>query len=124
MPKGVPNKKYAPEFNTDRIYLRESLKALVLFRGHPKKPPKAVEEDLLAEAQRLRTDRHSRKGEIGKIALDLFFLYDLWRPVLSMVTTMLDKAFGKIPDVTGLILHSDLGWHYYLGMPRKKASRA
>ena len=29
------------------------------------------------------------------------------RPVLSMVTTMLDKAFEKIPDGTGLILHSD-----------------
>ena len=26
------------------------------------------------------------------------------RPVLSMVTTMLDKAFEKIPDGTGLIL--------------------
>ena len=34
------------------------------------------------------------------------------RPVLSMVTTMLDKAFGKIPDTTGLILHSDQGWQY------------
>ena len=34
------------------------------------------------------------------------------RPVLSMVTTMLDKAFEKIPDVTNLILHSDQGWQY------------
>ncbi len=34
------------------------------------------------------------------------------RPVLSMVTSMLDKAFAKIPDGTGLILHSDQGWHY------------
>ncbi|WP_425365536.1 DDE-type integrase/transposase/recombinase, partial [Gemmiger formicilis] len=33
-------------------------------------------------------------------------------PVLSMVTTMLDKAFEKIPDETGLILHSDQGWQY------------
>ena len=31
------------------------------------------------------------------------------RPVLSMVTTMLDKAFEKIPDATNLILHSDQG---------------
>ena len=30
------------------------------------------------------------------------------RPVLSMVTTMLDKAFEKIPDGTNLILHSDM----------------
>lgn len=27
--------------------------------------------------------------------------------VLSMVTSMLDKAFEKIPDGTNLILHSD-----------------
>ena len=34
------------------------------------------------------------------------------RPVLSMVTSMLDKAFAKIPDETNLILHSDQGWQY------------
>ena len=34
------------------------------------------------------------------------------RPVLSMVTTMLEKAFVKIPDGTNLVLHSDQGWHY------------
>lgn len=32
------------------------------------------------------------------------------RPVLSMVMTMLEKAFEKIPNGTGLILHSDQGW--------------
>ena len=34
------------------------------------------------------------------------------RPVLSMVTTMLEKAFDAIPDNTNLILHSDQGWQY------------
>ena len=34
------------------------------------------------------------------------------RPVFSMVTTMLDEAFAKIPDGTNLILHSDQGWQY------------
>lgn len=34
------------------------------------------------------------------------------RPVLNMVTTMLDRAFEKIPDGTNLILHSDQGWQY------------
>lgn len=34
------------------------------------------------------------------------------RPVLSMVTAMLDKAFARIPDGTNLILHSDQGWQY------------
>ena len=39
--------------------------------------------------------------------------YDLSdKPVLSMVTRMLDKAFEQIPDGTDLILHSDQGWHY------------
>lgn len=34
------------------------------------------------------------------------------RPVLSMVTSMLDKAFDTIPGGTNLILHSDQGWQY------------
>ena len=34
------------------------------------------------------------------------------RPVLRMVTSMLDKAFEKIPETTNLILHSDQGWQY------------
>ena len=33
-------------------------------------------------------------------------------PMLSMVTSMLEKAFETIPDGTGLILQSDQGWHY------------
>ena len=33
-------------------------------------------------------------------------------PNLEMVTTMLEQAFQKIPDNTGLLLHSDQGWHY------------
>jgi Transposase and inactivated derivatives len=34
------------------------------------------------------------------------------KPILSMVTEMLDRAFTKIPDGTNLILHSDQGWQY------------
>ena len=34
------------------------------------------------------------------------------RPNLSLVTTMLDKAFEQISDDTHLILHSDQGFHY------------
>ena len=49
------------------------------------------------------------------------------RPVLSMVTTMLDEAFAKIPDGTNLILHSDQGWQYqhrqYQQMLREKGIR-
>ena len=49
------------------------------------------------------------------------------RPVLSMVTAMLDKAFDKIPDGTNLILHSDQSWQYqhkqYQRMLREKGIR-
>ena len=34
------------------------------------------------------------------------------RPVLSMVTTMLEKAFAKLSDAENLLLHSDQGWLY------------
>lgn len=49
------------------------------------------------------------------------------RPVLSMVTQMLDKAFARIPDETNLILHSDQGWQYqhkqYQRMLKEKGVR-
>ena len=49
------------------------------------------------------------------------------RPVLSMVTNMLDEAFEKITDDTNLILHSDQGWQYqhkrYQRMLREKGIR-
>ena len=49
------------------------------------------------------------------------------RPVLGMVTSMLEKAFEIIPDGTGLILHSDQGWQYqhrqYQRMLRKNGIR-
>lgn len=90
MPKGVPNKRYTPEFKKmvvetmenehlsvrtamqkfrmnnhkiierwERIYLEEGAEGLAVERrgrgstGRPKKLPKEVEEDLLAEVQRL-----------------------------------------------------------------------
>lgn len=34
------------------------------------------------------------------------------KPYLGQVIDMLDKAFAKIPDGTGLIFHSDQGWQY------------
>ena len=49
------------------------------------------------------------------------------RPVLSMVTSMLDKAFAGLPDGTKLILHSDQGWQYqhrqYQAMLKEKGIR-
>ena len=49
------------------------------------------------------------------------------RPALSMVTTMLKKAFEMIPDKIDLILHSDQGWQYqhrqYQQMLKRKGIR-
>ena len=49
------------------------------------------------------------------------------RPNLLMVTTMLEQAFSKIPDNSGLLLHSDQGWHYrhkqYVRMLKDKGVR-
>jgi putative transposase len=49
------------------------------------------------------------------------------KPVLSMVTEMLNKAFTQIPDDTNLILHSDQGWQYqhkqYQRMLKEKGIR-
>lgn len=49
------------------------------------------------------------------------------RPLLSTVTSMLTKAFAKIPDGTNLILHSNQGWQYqhklYRQMLREKGIR-
>ena len=93
MPKGVPNKRYTPEFkklaietmqreglsysetarefevndhkrimNWERIYLTEGPEGLAVERrgrgskGRPRKLPKEVEEDLLAEVQRLKAE--------------------------------------------------------------------
>ena len=93
MPKGVPNKRYTPEFKRmvvetmekehlsiyaamqefgindhkiierwERIYLEEGPEGLSVERrgrsstGRSKKLPKEVEEDLLAEVQRLRAE--------------------------------------------------------------------
>ena len=99
MPKGVPNKRYTPEFKKlvvetmmkekmsyretarqfeisnhhrvqdwERIYLTEGPEGLSVERrgrsstGRSKKLPKGVEEDLLAEVQRLRAENDYLKN--------------------------------------------------------------
>ena len=93
MPKGIPNKRYTPEFKKlvvetmqkeklshretarqfeigdhhriqdwERIYLTEGPEGFSIERrgrsstGRPRKLPKAAEDDLLAEVQRLRAE--------------------------------------------------------------------
>ena len=99
MPKGVPNKRYTPEFKQqvvetmvreklsyretalqfeindhkrvmawERIYLTEGPEGFTVEHrgrgstGRPKKLPKEVEEDLLAEVQRLRAENDYLKN--------------------------------------------------------------
>ena len=99
MPKGVPNKRYTPEFKRmvvdamkkehlsvrsamkefeindhkiierwERIYLEEGPEGLAIERrgrrstGEPKELRKEVEEDLLAEVQRLRAENDYLKN--------------------------------------------------------------
>ncbi len=81
MPKGVANKRYRPEFKKKVIetMLQEKLsyketarrfgtEGFALERrgrrstGRPRKLPKAVEEDLLAEVQRLRAENDYLKN--------------------------------------------------------------
>ena len=99
MPKGVPNKRYTPEFKKlvvetmqqeqlsysetarrfevnshcriqdwERIYLTEGPERFAIERrgrsstGRSKKLPKEVEEDLLAEVQRLRAENDYLKN--------------------------------------------------------------
>ena len=100
MPKGIPNKRYTPEFKKlvvetmmkeklscretarqfeisdhkcvaawERIYLEEGAEGLAIERRGrsskgrpPKQLPKQVEEDLLAEVQRLRAENDYLKN--------------------------------------------------------------
>ena len=100
MPKGIPNKRYTPEFKKlvvgtmmkeklscretarrfeisdhkrvaawERIYLEEGAEGLAIERRGrsskdrpPKQLPKEVEEDLLAEVQRLRAENDYLKN--------------------------------------------------------------
>ena len=148
MPKGVPNRRYTPEFKKlvvetmqkeklsycetvrqfevsddkrvaawERIYLTEGPEGFAIERrgrsskGRSGTLPKEVEEDLLTEVQQLRAENEYLKK----------------LQALVLVTTMLDKAFEKIPDATNLILHSDQGWQYqhrqYQRMLREKGIR-
>jgi len=42
------------------------------------------------------------------------------RPVFAQIMSMLKKAFDKVPDNTGLLLHSDQGWQYRMAKYRKE----
>lgn len=41
-------------------------------------------------------------------------------PNFAQTVDMLERAFAKIPDATGLILHSDQGWQYQMSAFQKR----
>ena len=104
MPKGVPNKRYTPEFKKMVV---ETMKKEHL-------------SSLFGEKLYLSPILDLHSGDLVSYTISD-------RPVLSMVTTMLDEAFAKIPAGTNLILHSDQGWQYqhkqYQRMLREKGIR-
>lgn len=41
-------------------------------------------------------------------------------PTFQQILDMLDKAFTRISDTTGIVLHSDQGWQYQMDLYQKK----
>ena len=135
MPKGVPNKRYTPEFKKLVIETMQDRS----YKGEVGKiAPNLLNRDFHAEKpnQKWVTDvtEFSLFGEklylspiLDLCSSDLVSYTISDHPVLSMVTTMLDEAFAKIPAGTRLILHSDQGWQYqhkqYQRMLREKGIR-
>ncbi|EGC01272.1 putative transposase InsK for insertion sequence IS150, partial [Ruminococcus albus 8] len=106
------------------IFCRVRMKKYNSFRGEVGRiAPNLLERDFKADKpnQKWVTDvtefaLFGTKLYLSPI-IDLFngevVSYNLsYHPNLNQVTDMLEKAFAKIPDDTGLILHSDQGWQY------------
>ena len=45
------------------------------------------------------------------------------RPVYSLVATMLDQAFNRLPDDDTFLIHSDQGWHYQMAKYQQALER-
>ena len=101
MPKGVPNKRYKPEFKKLVIETMEVGKIA----------PNLLNRDFYAEKPNQKWVTDVTEFRLFGEKLYLSPILDLHssdlvsytisdRPVLSMVTTMLDEAFAKIPAGT------------------------
>ncbi|WP_303798515.1 IS3 family transposase [Ruminococcus flavefaciens] len=106
------------------IFCRVRMKKYNSFRGEVGRvAPNLLERDFKADKpnQKWVTDvtefsLFGTKLYLSPI-IDLFngevVAYDLsYHPNLKQVTNMLEQAFAKLSDNTGLILHSDQGWQY------------
>ena len=71
-------------------------------------PPKSKQLSKPHTGEQCQPDKNTVTVTIAEILLAI----PSERPVLSMVTTMLEKAFAKLSDKENLMLHSDQGWQY------------
>lgn len=106
------------------IFCRVRMKKYNSFRGEAGRiAPNLLERDFKADKPNQKWVTDVTEFALFGIKLylspiiDLFngevVAYDLsYHPNLKQVTNMLEQAFAKIPDGTGLILHSDQGWQY------------
>lgn len=87
--------------------------------------PNILERNFKAEAPNKKWATDVTEFKVGGKKLYLSPIIDLFnqeiisyqlteRPVFDQVVAMLKKAFKKIPNNTGLILHSDQGWQYQM----------
>ena len=87
--------------------------------------PNILERNFKAKAPNKKWATDVTEFKVGGKKLYLSPIIDLFnqeiisyqlteRPVFNQVISMLKKAFKKIPNNTGLILHSDQGWQYQM----------
>ena len=125
MPRRKPNKRYTPEFKKMVVrwieaYNEAQHKYGIAHELIQKWVTDVTEFSLFGQKLYLSPILDLHNGYLVSYTISD-------RPVLSMVTTMLTKAFETILNGTGLILHSDQGWQYqhkqYQNMLREKRVR-
>ena len=106
------------------LFCRVRIKKYCSYKGNVGKiAPDLLERDFEAAAPNLKWVTDVTEFSLFGQKIYLSPILDLYsrdvisytisdKPVLSMTTDMLNKAFEKIPDGTNLILHSDQGWQY------------
>ena len=106
------------------IFCRVRMKKYRSFRGEVGKiAPNLLERDFKADKPNQKWVTDVTEFALFGVKLYLSPIIDLfngevvsynlsYHPNLNQLIDILEKAFAKIPDNTGLILHSDQGWLY------------
>jgi transposase InsO family protein len=87
--------------------------------------PNIINRDFKARQPNRKWATDVTEFKIGGVKLYLSPIIDMYnnevvsyvlseRPDFKQTATMLEMAFAKIPEDTGLILHSDQGWQYFM----------